>query len=376
MDQDSEPKKTYLIDSASAYNKIEVVGRGVNYIVDSASEFDVDIKESIFGLGRVKAPVRIKKLTKVLNHQPNPYVDIDAFRRNIYMDLLLNGNAYLYWDGSFLYNIPAEGMVIVKDSQTFVNHYVYLDKVKYSVDEIIHIRENSSTSIYAGTSRLESAKTSISALSNMQEFHDNFFKNGAIPGLILKTPDTLSKRIKDKKILEWMQNYNPKTGGRKPVIVDGGMDIDTLSTRDLRELDFQESIKTHELKIAKALGVPPVLMESGNNANISPNVRLFYTGTVMPLVNKVVKALENFFGYDLDLVTQNIVALRPELRDEAAYFSTLTNGGIMTINEAREKLRLEKSEDPIADQLIKPANVAGSAADPTTGGKPTQADPK
>lgn len=360
----------------TAYKNLEIVNRGVNYIVDSAAEFDLDIKDKLQGIPPVGSKIlRPEKLKRLLNHQPNPYLDIDTFRRNIFMDLIIEGNAFLYWDGSYFYNIPASSMEVVKDKVTFVSHYMYAETTRYETTEILHIRDNSSESIYVGTSRLESAKASMLALSNMQEFHSNFFENGAIPGLILKSPDVLSERFKKKKLQEWRQSFNPKTGGRRPVILDGGFEIETLSSRDLRELDFQESIKAHELKISKALGVPHILLESGNNANITPNVRLFYTSTTLPLVNKLIKGLERFFGYDIDLITQNIIALRPDLRDEAAYYSTLVNAGIMTRNEARTKLRLPDSVQDFADELVLPANIAGSAVDPTTGGKPAQDPP-
>jgi hypothetical protein len=56
------------------------------------------------------------------------------------------------------------------------------------------------------------------------------------------------------------------------------------------------------------------------------------------------------------------------MKESAGYFNTLFNGGVITPNEARKELRY----DPIAghDDLRIPANIAGSAADPSQGGKP------
>ena len=66
----------------------------------------------------------------------------------------------------------------------------------------------------------------------------------------------------------------------------------------------------------------------------------------------------------------NIPALRPELQDEAAYYSSLVNGGVMSPNEAREALRLEPMEGH--DDLRIPANIAGSASNPSEGGRPEE----
>ena len=69
-----------------------------------------------------------------------------------------------------------------------------------------------------------------------------------------------------------------------------------------------------------------------------------------------------------------IRSLRPELREAAQYYQGLVNTGIMTINEARAELRLELSDEEHADELRIPANIAGSAANPTEGGRPPGED--
>jgi hypothetical protein len=110
-------------------------------------------------------------------------------------------------------------------------------------------------------------------------------------------------------------------------------------------------------------------LQGGNNANIAPNLRLFYLETVLPIVRLYVSALERYFGYDVGEVTSNVSALQPELKDVAAYHSTLVNGGVITPNEARIELRYPTITGN--DTLRIPANIAGSAANPSEGGRPS-----
>lgn len=168
----------------------------------------------------------------------------------------------------------------------------------------------------------------------------------------------------------WAQRYSPKNGARKPLIIDSGMKVSPLVQATFQEMDFDVSIKTHDTKILKALGVPPILLDGGNNANISPNLRLFYLETVMPIVTRYVSAMERFFGYDIAPITSTVSALQPEMKDVAAYYTTLVNGGVISPNEARTELRYEKDTDPKSDELRIPANIAGSAANPSVGGAP------
>jgi len=352
-----------------AYEKLEVVNRGVNLLVDSTAGMKLDVGE-ILEYSNTPNRIRKKKIDSLLNFRPNPYYNADVFKRNIFIDLILEGDAFIYWDGAHLYHLPALKVEIIADKKTYIKEYIYGD-IHYKPNEVIHIRENASKSIYTGTSRMDAAIKSMELLLTMQEYQQNFFDNSAIPGLVMTTPNPLSDRVKTRIINQWMARYNAKAGGKKPMIIDGDFKLESLSKYNFTELDFNESIITQESKILKALGVPPMLLDSGNNANISPNIRMFYVATVLPLMDKLVQALEFYFGYDMKPVTQDVLALRPELKELANYHTSLVNAGIFTRNESREELRKEKLENhEFADDIVLPANVAGSAQDAAQGGKP------
>ena len=209
-------------------------------------------------------------------------------------------------------------------------------------------------------------------MQRMRDFQDNFFRNGAVPGLVLKSPNTLSEKIKERMLQSWMARYKPDAGGRRPLILDGGIEIDSVANVNFKELDFQSAITENEKIILKALGIPPILLDSGNNANIRPNMRMYYLETILPIVRKLNFALERFFGFELTEDITNIPALQPELRDQSQYYSALVNTGIISPNEARDKLGFEPVEG--YDVLRVPANIAGSAANPDEGGRPVEGE--
>ena len=349
-----------------AFEKLEAVNRGVNMIVSGASSLDFDIKDKK-NEGIVPG-MRQKTLNNLLNYAPNPYQSTQEFRNNIFTDFLLEGNVFIYFDGVHLYHLPASRVQIETDAVTFVKAYRYNTTIVMQPSEVIHIKDLSGASIYRGTSRLASANRNINILYKMQNFQEQFFDNGAVTGLILTSDNTLSQVAKDKTIATWMQKYSPKNGARKPMILDSGLKPFAGLSDSFKEMDFDTSIKTHNAKILMSLGVPPILLDGGNNANISPNLRLFYLETILPIVNKLVSGLERYFGYDIEPITAGVSALQPELKDVAAYHSTLVNAGIISANEARQELRYESK--PGNDDLRIPANIAGSAANPSQGGAP------
>jgi len=358
------------INYANAYEQIEVVNRAVNLIVDDVSEIPVDVGEKL-NLTPVVKNIRRSRVDQLLNVEPNPFKDINTFKRNLIIDLLIDGNIFVYFDGAHLYHLPARNIEIETDERTYIKSFVYDNKLDYSPSEVIHIKENSFNSIYRGIPRLKPAFKRIQLLGSMRKFQENFFKNGAVPGLVLKTPNTLSEKIKERMLMAWRAKYNPDTGGYRPLILDGGIEIDSLNEVNFKELDFQDSIKENEKIILEAIGVPPILLDSGNNANIRPNHRLFYLETILPIVRKINFAFERYFGFNLSEDVSNIPALQPELQDQASYYATLVNGGIMTPNEARQAMRMPTI--PGNDDIRIPANIAGtgSAANPSQGGRPT-----
>jgi len=357
----------------NAYEQLEIVNRAVNMIVDDVSEIPFAVGEKIVGTNNILKNIRRSKVDLLLNVEPNPFQDISAFKRNLIIDLLIDGNIFIYFDGVHLYHLPADKVTIYTDDTTYVEKYSYDNSIDYSPNEIIHIKENSFNSIYRGVPRLKPAFRTMQLLASMRDFQDNFFKNGAVPGLVLKSPNTLSEKIKERMLQAWVARYNPKSGGRRPLFLDGGLEVENLTEVNFKELDFQEGIKSNERIILEAMGIPPILLDGGNNANIRPNHRLYYLETILPIVKKLGYALERFFGFSLAEDVTGIPALQPELRDQAAYYATLVNTGILSANEAREAIGKEPVEG--FDEPRVPANIAGSAVSPEQGGRPQEAAP-
>lgn len=374
MQEGTNVATTANISFDKAFDILESVNRGINMVVSACASLDYDVKDSV-SEGKYSG-FRQKTLVKLLNYKPNPYQSVQDFRNNIFTDFLLEGNVFIYYDGAYIYHLPAAEMVIEPDEKTFVRGYVYNGVTRFNPDEIIHFKDLSSRSIYRGTSRLQAAQRNINILYKMQDFQANFFDNGAIPGFALGTENTLSQIAKEKTVANWMKNYSIKNGARKPIIIDSGLKPLQLFTTSFKEMDFDVSIGRHNVKILETIGVPPVLLDGGNQANISPNLRLFYLETILPIVRKYVSAMEHMTGYNIEAITSTISALQPELKDIAAYHVGLVNGGIITADEAREELRYIPMKKDGSDELRVPANIAGSAVQPNIGGAPKKPDPK
>jgi HK97 family phage portal protein len=370
-DHKTDPSREPTFSYERAYEELEIVNRAVNMVVDAVSDIPAYVGDQFKGTSVVKG-MRKSRIDILLNQEPNPFQDISTFRRNCFTDFLLDGNIFIYFDGVHLYHLPASKINIHTDEKTYIKKFTFNETVDFSPSEIIHVKDNSFYSIYRGVSRLKPALRQMVLLRSMRRFQDNFFKNGAVPGLVIKSPNTLSEKIKDRLLMSWQQRYNPESGGHRPLILDGGLELDRISNSNFKDLDLKSAVQDSEYSILKAIGIPPILLDSGNNANIRPNHRLYYLETIIPIVRKFNSAFSRYFGFVISEELTDVHAVQPELREQAGYFSTLVNGGVLTANEARKALGFPTITGH--DELRIPANIAGSAANPSEGGRPTEGD--
>ena len=369
-----------IVDFEQAYREIEIIHRAVEMVI--AACVDTPLK--------VTGQTPAKKVNKLLNIRPNPFEDRVRFFRRALLDFHLDGNAFFYYDGNDLYLLPANDVEVVPDPHTFVNHYNYLvsnqqssdffgynkqtrksEAIRFEPHEIIHITSENTSSIFRGTSKLKPLLRLIELYYYMINFQRQFFKNNAIPGFVLTTDNILSKRVKERLLEGWRNSYTTIfDNARHPAILDGGLKIDQFSQVKFQELDFENSIERIQQDMAKALGVPYVLLKSGNNANIDANQKLFYQHTVMPILNQFCSAFMLFFNNGVQIKPDKLTipALRPDERTQSIYYSTLVNTGIITPNEARVGLGFPSIDGE--DSIRVPQNITGSATDATQGGRP------
>jgi len=374
-----------VADYKQAYREVEVVNRSIELIINGLIEIPIIVE----GGGPVK------KVDKLLNRAPNPFEDRVKLFRRAFLDYLIDGNAFFYYDKTNLYVLPANDMEVIPDRKTFISHYNFLIRniqqssvysynrqttrqdthLKFDPDEIIHVKADNEDSIYRGAPRLKSIKRLIELYYYLINFQRQFFKNNGVPGIVLQTDSVLSPKVKERVLEQWRQNYSTIFGGaRSPAILDGGLQISPFGQIKFSELDFEASVERVQQDIAKALGVPYVLLKSGNNANIHANQVLFYNHTIMPILEQFCSSIAHFFGPDMIIRPDRtaVSSLRADEKVQALYYSTLVNTGILTPNEAREGLRYGPLDGH--NDIRIPQNITGSAVDSSQGGRPSEGD--
>ena len=271
---------TETIAVNEAYNRIEIVRRAFDMIIGACT----DIPYRVDGGAA-------KKIDKILNWSPNPFESQVQVFRKAYMDFLMEGNAFFYYDGSNIFHLPSHQVQVIPDEKTYVSGYTYTttsssmwarrvstnNQIQFTPEEIIHIKDDNNESLFRGKSKLSSLGDLLALYNNLIKFQKQFFKNNAIPGVVLETDSVLGKPVKERILEEWRSLFSAlSNNARSTAILDGGLKINKISEVNFQSLDFENSVERLQVDITKALGVPYVLLKSGNNANIQANEVLFY----------------------------------------------------------------------------------------------------
>lgn len=369
---ETSERNNTVVDS---YKKLAIVRRGVDLITNAVSELDFEVISTLNI--QPKQQIRVNKLNKLLNIKPNPYQNIDVFRRKLVLDYLLEGNVFIYYDGSALYHLPAYEVKVVPDPDLYIEKYIFQDQINFFPDEIIQISDNSFQSgrveMYRGSSRLNPALDDINLLTYIQDFRVKYFKNGTIPGLILSSEAVLSPKMKKRMQDELRAQYGAtKANSRQPMIIDGGMKLDKLLNAEGDTLDFENSVVSIEDRVLGVLGVPRTMLQSQNNVQQREAQVQFYYNTVLPMASSILKGIGEFFNYKLKTDIHSIPALQLSNKEKAGYLSGLVNTGVITPNEARTRLGFEESKEEEMNSIRVPANITGSATNPQEGGRPEE----
>ena len=80
----------------------------------------------MLGASPVVKNIRRSRVDLLLNTEPNPFQDVSTFKRNLLIDLLIDGNIFVYFDGAHLYHLPAEHVTIHSDDNTYIEALTYI----------------------------------------------------------------------------------------------------------------------------------------------------------------------------------------------------------------------------------------------------------
>ncbi|PTF20474.1 phage portal protein [Staphylococcus devriesei] len=303
-----------------------------------------------------------KKILKLLNRRPNPYLDAWHFKYIIVANMLLNGNSYVEivrddkGQPIELYHMQNSAVSIEQIEDKI--KYNYIDErdghVRFDTEDVLHFRMFSMDG-FNGYSPLFALANEIGISMGSKKFLDEFFKNGGTSTAILKYEDG---RYSDEELAIIRQNFENSQlkNNNGLVMLDDTMSFDRLKV-PTEVLNFLNSYKFSTQQVAKAFGLPlsKLGIETVNTSLKDSGIE-YYRSTLYPIFSMMNAEIEEKlfaqapYEVTLDYDVTRLIDSDPEVKLERV--TQLFTKKIITLDEARAQFGfkpVENGSEPLAD---------------------------
>lgn len=303
-----------------------------------------------------------KKILKLLNKRPNPYLDAWHFKYIIVANMLLNGNSYVEivrddkGQPIELYHMQNSAVSIEQIDDKI--KYNYIDErdghVRFDTEDVLHFRMFSVDG-FNGYSPLFALANEIGISMGSKKFLDEFFKNGGTSTAILKYEDG---RYSDEELAIIRQNFENSQlkNNNGLVMLDDTMTFDRLKV-PTEVLNFLNSYKFSTQQVAKAFGLPlsKLGIETVNTSLKDSGIE-YYRSTLYPIFSMMNAEIEEKlfaqapYEVTLDYDVTRLIDSDPEVKLERV--TQLFTKKIITLDEARAQFGfkpVENGSEPLAD---------------------------
>lgn len=271
------------------------------------------------------------------------------FIHNLVKDVITSGNAfaYIHRDNGgnvkqITYLQPSEVQVVYNKQRGELYYQIPSISKQQKIEpyDIIHLVQNSKDGI-VGTSTLSLMNRTLKGAGYAEKTALNLFENnGQSPRGILTVESQLTKAQREDIKEKWASNLS----SNGVCVLQGNMRYQSLSAT-ANDQQLLESRKFHQEQICQFMGVPPELLGMKEPKNIEELTNQFLTFTLQPIITlleeeftrKLFAPSEKNFRIDLD---ENSM-LRMSKSAQAAFFSSMIERGILSINEVRSELGYE-----------------------------------
>jgi HK97 family phage portal protein len=229
----------------------------------------------------------------------------------------------------------------------------------YDRGEVIYFRgAYNPDSDHLGVASLITARLAALGEQNADRYMDAFFRNGAVPALILASDQALTDQQIEKVSTWWSRLFRGVTKQHKVGIMGNGLKPVQVGNSN-KDLALAEIRQEMHRSISTALGVPELLISPTNAADLTPvamALKIFYSTTVSPRWHWYEEVLNSDLlgdypdlknqGVYLKFDTSEIGALQEDIDNKAVRLTALVGAGIIKAEVAALELGYELEDVP------------------------------
>ena len=291
-----------------------------------------------------KQIAREHPLYTILHDAPNSWQTSFEWREQAMLHLCLHGNAYseirpgAAGAVTELWPLHPSRMKVERIENGRLR-YKYREEsgaeTVYTQDQIMHLRWLSDDGVN-GMVPIELARDAI-GLARACEIHGAaFFGNGARPGVVLSTDNTISAEAAEMLRNNWERMHRVAERSNRTAVLMGGLKPVELGGNN-QEAQFLEARRFQVEEICRLYRMPPHLvgdLTRSSFSNIEQQSIDFVQHTLLPWLRRfetaIARDLITDSAYFAEFDTRGL--LRGDAAARASYYQTLWNLGVASIN--------------------------------------------
>lgn len=313
---------------------IPVVTKSVNWIASAIASLPIKMyRRTDKGYVEIYDDYRLP----LLNNYSGNCMTANDLKRQVIIDLLLEGNGYAY--------ISKLGNKIEKLSYIPTSKLTYTESVD-NIDKIVNVwvdgkqvqdynvfrLVNNTKNGISGVGFISDCQDLLSTILSSLQYENNSISSGVRRGF-LKSKSKLDKDKMDELKQAWKRLTSPSQSD--VLVLNAGIEFeDASNTATESQLSQNKTINMHQ--ILAYFGLPTNFFEGANSDAYLTAVRI----AVIPIVKQLVNALNNYLLLEsekqdlkFDIDTSEILRINANERYNA--YQTGLNSGILTIDEVR-----------------------------------------
>ncbi len=300
----------------------------------------------------------------ILGSRPNPFMTATTFISTIEYNRNHYGNAYVYIDETLSYTrlwpLPSREVKIWYDDAKKINeipdvYYEYKGKMLASC-EVLHLKSSNTFNGIVGVPVRQQLLETVIGNKKAQKMLNDMYDSGFTAKAILNYTGSLNDENEEaftRKIEEMATGKYRKRGIKNFIPMPVGTSVTPLTVK-LSDNQFIESKQYSALQIASAFGIKPYQIgdyTKSSYASEEAQQLSFYIDTLLYIVKQYEEELtfklltEQQKKQGLHFKFNINVILRANAKEQAEVLTSYHNGGLITANEAREKLELPRDEN-------------------------------
>jgi HK97 family phage portal protein len=296
------------------------------------------------------------ELSYLISTRPNGYMTAFSFDKIMLQYAILKGNAYaIIIRNEFTQKVTA--LEVINQDKTPVEVLKSNSRLFYKIDgelysdyEILHVPGFSLNGI-TGISVVQMAAHSLGVSLSSQEFSSDYYNSKGEGIAVVTTQKPLDVDGKNR-YAGGLRKHLEEKGPHKVAVLDEMGSFQYISLTP-QESQFLLTNKYGVLEVARWLNLPPHKLKALENAtfsNIEHQEIQHVSDSILPWSLKfqneydvkLFTSKEKRQGFQVKFNTGSLI--RADLQAQAEYFSKMIHAGVMTRNEVRLLLELNKLE--------------------------------